>query len=236
MDNSDKGYIGEPLNDPESGRLKRMKEKSRETVDRAKDKLAAGAAGATEMGRAAVTGARDRAVHAAEFVRDAETDLELKGTVTARTESSIDRAGDAITRAAPTIGRSTEKAAEKLGHALNAISHPTGMVLGTIAGTLGGWWRKAADQQVDLPQVEDEVCMEHFSAIAAPPPGMTYEQARPGYALGYAASRNPSYRGRDFDQIDPELRRGFGDGRLSEYEAIREFTRYGYQRGSGSEL
>jgi hypothetical protein len=233
MENRDNNYIGEPLNDPEAGRIDRVREKTRETVDRAKEKLAAGAAGATEMGRTAVSGVRDRATRAAEFVRDAETDVELKGAVTHRTESSLDRAGDAITRAAPTIGRGTEMAAEKLGHALHAISHPTGVLLGTIAGTLGGWWRKAADQQIDLPQSEDQACLEHFSTIAAPPPGMTYEQARPAYALGYVASRNPSFRGRDFDEVDRELRDGFARDQSSDYDSVREFTRYGYERGVG---
>lgn len=233
MQNSEHNYIGEPLNDPEGGRVERMKERTRETIDRAKDRLAAGAAGATDMGRTAVTGARDRATRVAEFVRDAETDVELKGAVTQRTEHSLDRAADAITRAAPTIGRGTEKVAEKLGQAMHAISHPTAIVLGTIAGTLGGWWHKAADEQMDLPMTEDRACAEHFSTIAAPPPGMTYEQARPAYALGFTAARNPSYRGRAFEQIDPELRSGFRD-QPDQYESIREFTRYGYERGSAA--
>lgn len=233
MHNSENKYIGEPLNDPEGGRVERMKERTRETIDRARDRLAAGAAGATEMGRTAVTGARDRATRVAEFVREAETDEELKGAVTQRTENSLDRAADALTRAAPTIGRGTEKVAEKLGQAMHAISHPTGVALGTIAGTLGGWWRKAADEQMDLPVLDDHACQEHFGTIAAPPPGMTYEQARPAYALGYTASRNPSYQGRGFEEIDSDLRNGFRE-RPEEYDSIREFTRYGYERGSAS--
>lgn len=184
MNSRENNYFGEPLNDPEGGILQRTKDRTRETIDRAKDRLSAGAVGATEIGRTAVTGARVRAVRAAEFVRDAETDVELKSAVTHRTERSLDRAGDALTRAAPAIGRGTEMAAEQLGRALHAISHPTGVVLGAIAGTLGGWWHRAAEDRIDRPQVEDRAHQEDFSAIAAPPPGMTYEQARPGYQLG----------------------------------------------------
>lgn len=231
MNSSEDRYIGEPINDPEGNRLDRVRAKTRETFDRAKDTLAAGATGATEIGRIAVTGARERAVRAAEFVREAETNEELKGAVTHRAEATLDRAGDAITRAAPTIGRTTEIAAEKIGQALHAMSHPTGVLLGAIAGTLGGWWRKAADEKIALPQSEDRAYQEHFSAIAAPPPGMTYEQARPGYELGYVASRNPSYQGRAFDEVDPELRQGFSGEQPDDYDSIREFTRYGYERG-----
>lgn len=238
MENSERNYIGEPLNDPKvstnPGRLERVKEKTRESLERTKDSVAAGAAGAAEMGRHAVGGVRDRAGRAAEFVRDAEPNTELNNAVTERTEHSLDRAGDALTRAAPTIGRGTEMAAEKLGQALHALSHPTAVLLGRIAGTLGGWWRKAADERLDLPESEEQACREHFLTIAVMPPGMTYERARPAYALGYVASRNPSYRGRRFEELDAELRQGYDAGSGSDYESIREFTRYGYERGNSS--
>lgn len=233
MENRENDFGSEPMAGPEEGRIERMKERTRETLEHARDRLAAGAAGATEMGRTAMTGARDRATKVAEFVREAESNEELKGAVTERTEHSLDRAASALTRAAPSIGRGTERAAEKIGQAMHTISHPTGVILGTIAGTLGGWWRRAADRPMELPQAEDGAFQEHFSSLAAPPPGMTYEQARPGYELGYTASRNPSYQGREFDEVDPELRSGFGD-QTEQYDSIREFTRYGYERGNSS--
>lgn len=234
MENPDRNQIDEPMNDGEGGRIDRAREKTRETIDRAKDRLAAGAATATETGRNAASGAKQKASRAAEFVRDAETDTELKGNVTTRTERGLDRAGDALTRAAPTIGRGTEMAAAKVGQALHAISHPTAMILGTIAGTLGGWWRKAADERMDLPESEEQACRDHFSTIAAMPPGMTYERARPAYAIGYVASRNPAYRGRQFEELDAELRRGFGEGASTDYDSLRDFARFGYERGAGA--
>lgn len=240
MENEDRRYIGEPRNDPgeaaETGRMERMRERTRDTLDKAKEGLAAGAATATEVGRNAVTGARDRASRAAEFVRDAEADVELERTVTRRTENSLERAGEALTRAAPTIGRGTERVAEKLGQALQAVSHPTGVALGSIAGTVGGWWRKAADEGQDMPESEDEVCRAHFMRIAAPPPGMTYDRARPAYAVGYLASRNPGYRGRPFDELELELREGFREDGTGSYDSVRDFARFGYERGSSSEI
>jgi hypothetical protein len=231
MENSERNYIGEPINDPEADRGEPTVGRARETLDRAREKLSAGAAEATEIGRSAVSGARERATRAADFVREAESNAELKEAVTTRTEHSIDRVGDALTGAAPTIGRGAEKAAETLGKALHALSHPTGVALGTVAGTLGGWWRKAADERLQLPEAEDQACRDHFSAIAAMPPGMTYDRARPAYTLGFVASRNPAYRGRRFDEIDGELRQGLGEARAADYESVRDFTRYGYERG-----
>lgn len=216
----------------EGSRLRRMKQQARDTVDRAREGLSAGAATAAERGQQVLGDVRDRAGRAAAFVREAESDEQIRDTVTHRTESSLHRAGDALTRAAPTIGRGAEKVAEKLGQAMHAVSHPTGIALGTVAGTLGGWWKKAADEGMELPREQDSACRDHFHRIAAPPPGMTYEAARPAYALGYTASCNPEYRGRRYEELEAELREGFGTNRQAEYDAMREFTRFGYEQGS----
>lgn len=217
----------------EQGRLGQMGDKARETLDRAKEGLSAGAAGAAEMGRTVATQTRDRAGRAVEIVREAETDEALKARVASTTERSLDRAGDRLTESAPAIGRGAERAAETMGRALHAIGHPVAMILGTIAGTLGGWWKKAAEERFEFPDTEDAACRAHFTSITVLPGDMSYERARTGYALGYVASRNPGYAGRDFEEIEPELRRGFGDEHAADYDALREFTRYGYGRGQG---
>lgn len=216
----------------EAGRMERIKHQARHTMDRAREGLAAGAASAAERGQEVLGNVRERAGRTAEFVREAESDGQIRDAVTQRTESSLHRAGDALTRAAPGIGRGAEKVAEKLGQAIHAASHPTGIALGTVAGTLGGWWKKAADEGMDLPQEHDSACRDHFDQIAAPPPGMTYDSARPAYALGYTASRNPEYRGRRYEELEEELRQGFGNSRQQEFDSMREFTRFGYEQGS----
>ncbi len=114
-------------------------------------------------------------------------------------------------------------------------ARPFATVLGAVAGTLGGWWNKAAEERLALPETEEQACRAHFASIAVPPPGMPYGRARTGYALGYVASRNPGYGGRRFEDVETELRRGFGEQHAADYDALREFTRYGYDRGmSGS--
>ena len=216
----------------DSGRLGRIKHQAKHTLDRAREGLSAGAATAAERGQQALGTVRERAGRTAEFVREAESDEQIRDAVTHRTETSLHRAGDALTKAAPSIGRGAEKAAEKLGQAIHAVSHPTGIALGTVAGTLGGWWKKAADEGMDLPQEHDSACRDHFNRIASPPPGMTYDRARPAYNLGFAASRNPEYRGRRYEELEQELRQGFGNSRQEEFDSMREFTRFGYEQGS----
>lgn len=217
-----------------AGLRERVAEKTRGTVARAKDGLAAGASGVAEFTKTAASGTKEKAAQVVDFVREAEPDAQLKASVSGGTERTVDRASEALVGAAPTIGRGAEKAAEKLGEALHAIAHPLAVVLGAIAGTLGGWWNKAAELRLDLPREEEEACRVHFTSAASATPDMTFDRARTGYALGYVASRNPGYHGRSFDEVEPELRSGFGDDRAADYEALREFARYGYGRGTGT--
>lgn len=217
----------------EAGRLERMADQARESLGRAKDGLAAGASGLMERTADVAGAARERTGRAVDFVREAEPDTRLKQNVAGTTEHSLSRAGDALIDAAPTIGRNAERAAEKVGQALNTIARPLAAVLGTIAGTLGGWWKKAATESFEMPASEEEACRAHFATLAVVPGDLTYDHARTGYALGYLASRNPEYRDRRFEDVEPELRRGFGDADAADYDALREFTRYGYGRGVG---
>lgn len=170
---------------------------------------------------------------AADFVREAEPDAELRAGVSSLTAHSLDGAGNALVNAAPTIGRGTELVVEKVGLALNVIARPLATVLGAVAGTLGGWWNKAAEERFELPEAEDVACRAHFTSVTVVPAGMTYEQARTGYAVGYVASRSPTFQGRQFAEVEPDLRRGFGEEYAAEYDTLREFMRYGYDRGAG---
>ncbi len=219
-----------------AGIFRRVKDQTRETASKAREGLVAGASGLMEVSRTVATETRDRAGRVVEFVREAEADEELRSTVAGKTERSLDKAGDALAGAAPAIGRNAERAAEKLGGALHAIAGPLATILGSIAGTIGGWWKKAAQERYELSKADEEACRAHFTTVVVVSPEMTYERARTGYALGYVASRNPGYNGRNFDEIEDDLRQGFGDEGYADYEALRDFTRYGYDRGAGPTL
>jgi hypothetical protein len=207
-------------------KLGRAADTAKETLSRARDGVVSTAGQV-----------KDRTVEAASaaarIVREAEPDHELKENVKDGTERALGRAGSAVSGAAPTIGRGTEYAVDKVGAALKFVARPLAIIIGTIAGTVGGWWKKAAERGSDLPITEEEACRVHFSALGLEPTGVTFERARPGYALGFVAATNPDYRGRNFEEIEEDLRLGFHD-REDEYHALRDFARYGYERGLGS--
>jgi hypothetical protein len=207
-----------------------------------KEALEAGAAGtlertreaAHEVGRAADT-ARDvgqKAGHVAGRVATAPPDRDLENRADAKTENLLQRAGDALKGAAPTIGRGAEAVVGAAGASLSAISGPLGTVVGKIAGRVGGWWNTASEAIAELPEEEHQACLLHFEAYTPRPADMTFETALPGYGLGYVAARNPDYRGRRFEDIEPDLRHGFNTDLDTEYPAMRDFARFGYERGT----
>lgn len=215
-------------------RLERAKERTRETLEKTKEGMAAGASGVAEFTKKAAGRTADGAGRAVEFVREAETDTELKGKVKQATETSIHRAGHRLSDAAPAIGRGAERVADTLGSALHYAARPLAAIVGAIAGTVGGWWKKAASGSASgFPEHEEQACRAHFATLVTVEPEMTYDRARTGYELGYVASRNPDYQGRSFEEIEDDLRQGFAGEHASEYDALRDFTRYSYGRGSG---
>jgi hypothetical protein len=60
-----------------------------------------------------------------------------------------------------------------------------------------------------------------------------YDSVRPAYQLGHLAGLNPDYHGRQFDDIEPDLRRGWesqpGDSR-ADWHGVRDYARAAYGR------
>ena len=112
-----------------------------------------------------------------------------------------------------------------------------GAVVGALAATVGGWWAMHAGSDTRAVEVGEEDERHFRSHFDTHPPRdtgrLTYEDARTGYTLGHAASRNPSYAGRGFDEVEPELRSGFSGEHSGTYDSLRDYTRYGYERGTG---
>jgi hypothetical protein len=220
----------------EESRLARVREQAKQGLERAREGLSAGAANVADVTRNVASTAAEKAGRAAEFIREAETDAELKRSVEHGTEQTLHAAADRVSGAAPAVGRGAETAARVMGSALHKAAHPVGVALGAIAGTLGGWWQKAHEKAPQFPASEDEACRAHFTMVTVHPDDMTYEEARTGYALGYIAAGNPAYGGRGFDAIEEDLRHGFSGGREEEFERLREYARYGYGRGTGGTM
>ena len=66
-----------------------------------------------------------------------------------------------------------------------------------------------------------------------------FERARPGYQLGYVARQNPAYKGREFNEIEPELRKVWesrartegNTGGSGSWPEVRGFVDFAYQQG-----
>jgi len=66
-----------------------------------------------------------------------------------------------------------------------------------------------------------------------------YDRYQPAYRLGQVASRNPEYAERNFDDVEPDLRRGWSDGlgtRYGAWDKVRDRARAGFERGRDQRL
>jgi hypothetical protein len=200
-------------------------------IDRAREAISAGADQVKEFTRDVASSTRDTAKRAVRIVKEAEPDPELRERARSGTERSLSRAGDAVGGAAPAVGRGAEYAVRKVGSVLRFVARPVAVIVGSIAGVVGGWWQKASELRSDLPGEEEQACRTHFATLTVH--GLTFDDARSGYAIGYIAGCNPEYSGRAFEDVEADLRHGFLDAD-AEYDALREFARFGYGRGAAT--
>lgn len=118
------------------------------------------------------------------------------------------------------------------GMSLGAMAGPVGAVLGGIAGAIGGWW--AGRGIADTITGEDEAFFRSdYDASAGRAPGGDFERVRPAYVAGHLAGRNPDYAGRSFEQVEGDLRCGWGDdvaARCGEWPAVRDSARAAFER------
>lgn len=120
-----------------------------------------------------------------------------------------------------------------MGAGVGSALGPVGTVIGAIAGALGGWWtgeRVAEIAGQEFRGEEDYFRQSHTSGARATP----YDSARPAYQLGYVAGRNPDYRGRSFEDVEPHLRSGWGRGlesHVGDWSAVRPLVNQAFNRG-----
>ena len=118
------------------------------------------------------------------------------------------------------------------GMALGVAGGPVGLVVGAVAGALGGWW--AGKGVADAFTSEDEAAFRsHYESSSERLADRTYDSVAPAYVTGHLAGRNPDYAGRTFDQIEPELERGWGSDvakRHGEWSSVRGYARAAFDR------
>jgi len=123
------------------------------------------------------------------------------------------------------------------GAAIGSIGGPVGTLVGGLAGVIGGWWagRSIAEAAKDYGEVDDRYYRTHYER--AHTGTRSFDDVRPAYQLGHLASRNPDYRGRDFDAVERDLRRGWSDdigARHGDWPSVRDYAREGYTRGTST--
>lgn len=105
-------------------------------------------------------------------------------------------------------------------------------MLAGVAGAAGAWWagRKVYDAIKDMNEEDEQDVRTYYDTHSASRTGLPYSRARSGYALGYAAARNPDYTGRSFEQVEPHLRTGYAGAAGQHSDAVTDFARRGYER------
>jgi len=104
------------------------------------------------------------------------------------------------------------------GAALGSLGGPIGTIIGGIAGAATGWWtgRAVSEAASSFDNDEDYYRNQHSTRTGSTS-GMSgssssassYDTARPAYQLGHVAGMNPDYQGRKFEDVEPDLRRGY---------------------------
>jgi hypothetical protein len=123
------------------------------------------------------------------------------------------------------------------GAAIGSIGGPVGTLIGGLAGVIGGWWagRSIAEAAKDYGDVDDRYYRTHYDRARTGT--RPFDDVRPAYQLGHLASRNPDYRGSDFDTVERDLRRGWSDeirARHGDWASVRDYAREGYTRGTST--
>lgn len=126
------------------------------------------------------------------------------------------------------------------GGVIGSVAGPVGTAIGAIAGAIGGWWagREVGEAASGYNASYDALNRTRFESLSPDKRGrfQSYDQARPAYQYGYLASRNPDYRGKSFDQIEDDLRRGWNNDVAKQsgytWNDVRDTVRDAYMRGA----
>ena len=172
--------------------------------------------------------------------RNAGEDPTIMGNDVRRTTDDLDVTGRPVRDDDPTAADYVGEAAGGIsgglaGAAIGSIGGPIGVLVGGLAGVVGGWWagRSIAEAAKDYGEEHDTYYRTHYET--RPLGDRRYDDVRPAYQLGHLASRNPDYRGRSFDEVETDLRRGWSDdigARHGDWASVRGYAREGYAHGS----
>jgi len=116
------------------------------------------------------------------------------------------------------------------GLSVGAVGGPVGAVIGGIAGAVGGWWAGHGIAKAISDDDDDSFRSEYERAPIA---DRSYEQVRPAYVAGYLAGRNPDYAAQSFEDVEGDLKCGWGTDivrHCGEWPAVRGYARSAFER------
>jgi hypothetical protein len=123
-----------------------------------------------------------------------------------------------------------------LGAGVGAAAGPVGALLGGIAGALGGWWagRAVSEAAEKLTEDDESYYRHHYESLDDRPADRSFEDVRGAYYLGQIASHNPNFVAREFDEVEPELEKGWvaQADRFGSWTVARAYAREAYTRGA----
>lgn len=119
------------------------------------------------------------------------------------------------------------------GAAVGTAAGPIGVLLGGIAGAIGGWWsgRAIAEAAEDITEADESYYRAHVRSVSRAPDDDP--EVKGAFYLGHIAAANPEYQSRAFDDIEPELERGWRSTRSTsaEWKDVRDCCCAGFTRG-----
>ena len=122
-----------------------------------------------------------------------------------------------------------------VGAGIGSAAGPIGTLIGGIAGALGGWWagRAVSDAAGTLTHEDEAHFREHFHSVPNRPADRAYDDVRGAYYLGQIASHNPNFTAREFDEVEPELERGWAPQaeQYGSWSSVRDYAAEGFNRG-----
>jgi hypothetical protein len=124
-----------------------------------------------------------------------------------------------------------------VGAAIGSVGGPIGTLIGGIAGAVGGWWagHSVAEAAQQYTVGDDAVYRNHYDNSPNRLGDRDYDSVSPAYRLGHLAAHNPDYRGRPFNDIEDELRRGWNGGArqsYGEWDSVRGYVNDAYDRSA----
>ena len=122
-----------------------------------------------------------------------------------------------------------------VGAGIGSAAGPIGTLIGGIAGALGGWWagRAVAEAAGTLSREDEDYFRAHYDAQPNRSADRAYDDVRGAYYLGHVASHNPTFAARQFEEIEPELERGWASyaDSYGNWMTVRPYAAEGFSRG-----